>query len=102
MTRNIPDEARVFKALGDENRIAILDLLRGGEMCACVILEELNIVQSTLSHHMKVLCESGLVAGRQEGKWTHYSLSREGCERAAESLRDLLIPIEAPKRRARC
>jgi len=74
--------AKVFKAFCDENRLAILNILKSGERCACTILEEIPVSQSTLSHHMKILCESGLVAGRQEGKWTHYSLSAGGCERA--------------------
>ena len=44
----------------------------------CVLNEELMLPQSTLSYHMKILCESGVVEGRQEGKWTHYSISKEG------------------------
>ena len=73
--------AAIFKALGDENRIRILKLLRSGETCACKLLDELNIGQSTLSHHMKILCNAGIVSGRKEGKWMHYSICREGiCE----------------------
>ncbi|HHU62740.1 MAG TPA: winged helix-turn-helix transcriptional regulator [Clostridiales bacterium] len=76
----------VFKALCDENRLRILNMLQGGEKCACMILEELDIGQSTLSHHMKILCESGIVTGRREGKWMHYSISQEGIEHAKELL----------------
>lgn len=65
----------IFKALCDEKRLSILELLKGGEKCACVLMEELNIAQSALSYHMKILCESGIVTSRQEGKWTHYTLS---------------------------
>ena len=72
------DDARKFKALADENRLAILMSLQQKEKCACYLLEELNISQSTLSHHMKLLCDSGLVDYRKEGKWMHYSLSEEG------------------------
>ena len=72
------DDARKFKALADENRLAILMSLQQNEKCACYLLEELNISQSTLSHHMKLLCDSGLVDYRKEGKWMHYSLSEEG------------------------
>ena len=75
-------DAKVFKALCDENRLQILGLLRSGEKCACVLLSELHISQSTLSYHMKILCESGIVVGRAEGKWTHYSISEEGSRRA--------------------
>lgn len=78
--------ARVFKALCDENRVAILESLSGGEQCACVLLKHLGIAQSTLSHHMKVLRESGLVLGREDGKWTHYALSPRGWERARRML----------------
>ncbi|MCL5772361.1 MAG: metalloregulator ArsR/SmtB family transcription factor [Actinobacteria bacterium] len=83
------ENAKVFKAFSDENRLMILELLRNGEKCACVILEDLNIVQSTLSYHMEILCESGIVCGRKEGKWTHYSLSEKGCKYAKNLLTDL-------------
>ena len=73
--------AEIFKALSDENRLKILELLRGGERCACKLLEEMGIGQSTLSHHMRILCASGVVVGRREGKWVHYSISEEGRER---------------------
>ncbi len=70
--------ALVFKALGDENRVHILKSLRSGEKCACELLEELNIHQPTLSHHMKILCDTGIVTKRKEGKWMHYSICCEG------------------------
>lgn len=79
----------IFKALCDENRIRILKLLRSGEKCACKLLEELNISQPTLSHHMKILCDSGIVVGRKEGKWMHYSISGEGSQVAKDCLNDL-------------
>ncbi len=84
--------ARVFKAFCDENRLAILELLREGEKCACVLLENLSISQSTLSHHMKILCESGIVQCRTAGKWTHYSLSPDGCAQAAALLKTITRP----------
>lgn len=84
--------AKVFKALCDPNRLAILELLRSGEKCACVLLEQLELKQSGLSYHMKILCESGIVASRQEGKWTHYRLSGEGRDRAVELLKELTTP----------
>ena len=71
------ETARVFKAFCDENRLQILKMLRSGEKCACKLLEELQISQSTLSHHMKILCGCGLVKARRQGKWTHYSLCCE-------------------------
>jgi ArsR family transcriptional regulator len=83
------EDAKVFKAFCDENRLEILNLLRSGEKCACVILEELDIAQSTLSHHMKILCESGIVDNRKEGKWTHYFISDKGTEYAKALLTEL-------------
>jgi ArsR family transcriptional regulator len=83
------DNARVFKAFCDENRLMILELLRSGEKCACVLLEKLDISQSTLSYHMKILCDSGVVDSRQEGKWTHYRISREGSLYATGLLKEL-------------
>lgn len=86
------DEKRtavIFKAFCDENRVRILQLLQNGEKCACRLLEEMNITQPTLSHHMKILCDSGIVKGRKEGKWIHYSISPEGIEKAQEYLDSL-------------
>ena len=79
----------VFKALCDENRISILKLLRSGEKCACKLLEELHIGQPTLSHHMKILCDAGIVTGRKEGKWTYYSFNKEGIEYARSILQEI-------------
>ena len=81
--------ALVFKALSDENRIRILKLLQSGERCACVLLDDLQITQPTLSHHMRILCDSDLVVGRKEGKWTYYSISPEGASAAVRWLREL-------------
>ena len=53
------------------------------------LLEELNVTQPTLSHHMKILCDSGVVVGRKEGKWMHYSISGEGAKVANELLQEL-------------
>ena len=89
--------AAVFKALGDENRIHILKLLRSGERCACRLLEELNISQPTLSHHMKILCDTGIVTGRKDGKWTHYSICCEGVRSIRELLQALLSPGNIPE-----
>lgn len=81
--------ARIFKAFCDKKRLMILEMLQTGEKCACHLLEQMNIGQSTLSHHMKILCESGIVVGRKEGKWTYYSISSEGSKYAGELLKQL-------------
>ena len=93
---NEKNMAAIFKALGDENRIRILKLLHDGEKCACKLLEELNIGQSTLSHHMKILCDAGIVTGRKEGKWMHYSICCEGVCGLHTMLRELLAPENLP------
>ena len=95
------EAAKVFKAFCDENRLQILELLRSGEKCACVLLDDLHITQSTLSHHMKILCDSGVAQGRKEGKWVHYSIDPVGADRAIELLRqqvtlDLSCHTEEP------
>ncbi len=87
MASEYVDKARVFKAFCDENRLRILERLRSGEKCACVLLDDLHISQSTLSHHMKILCDSGVVQGRKEGKWVHYSIDPEGAEYAVQLLK---------------
>lgn len=89
MENNYTDNAKVFKAFCDENRLQILELLQNGEQCACVLLEKLNIGQSTLSHHMKILVQSGIVNARNEGKWTYYSISSLGAQEARNLLHKL-------------
>lgn len=71
------DVSLICKALGDSNRLHIVVSLLEGEMCACRLLEQFSITQPTLSHHMKVLCDCGLVNVRKEGKWSYYSLNCE-------------------------
>ena len=76
----------LFKVLSDPNRLMIVDMLSCGELCACVILEKLNITQPTLSHHIKILCDCGFVTGRKEGKWIYYSLNNESIQNFKNSL----------------
>lgn len=81
--------AEVFKAFCDVNRIRILEILRSGEKCGCMLLDELNVTQPTLSHHMKILCDSGIVESRKEGKWTHYRISEKGRMEALNLLENI-------------
>ncbi|NLU24598.1 MAG: helix-turn-helix transcriptional regulator [Clostridiales bacterium] len=74
---NTIDVALICKALRDANRLQIIQMLSDGEKCACKLLEAFEITQPTLSHHMRVLCDCGLVHVRREGKWSHYSLNCE-------------------------
>ena len=71
------DIVKIGKALSDENRVKILQMLTDGEKCGCKLLEAFEITQPTLSHHMKILCDSGLVDARKDGKWSHYSVNRD-------------------------
>lgn len=67
--------AVILKALGEETRLQIFEMLRNGSLCACKIHEKFNISQPTLSHHMKILCDSGIILADKNGKWTHYSIN---------------------------
>jgi ArsR family transcriptional regulator len=91
MNRNHFENAKVFKAFCDETRLTVLELLQSGEKCACVLLAKVRIAQPTLSHHMKILVESGIVSARKDGKWTFYSISGEGSESAVQLLRQLTV-----------
>ena len=86
------EHSKIFKAFCDEKRLQILELLRCGEQCACVLLEQLDLGQSGLSYHMKILVESGVVESRQEGKWTHYKISQKGSAHALALLKEATTP----------
>lgn len=80
----------IFKALSDEKRIEIIKLLKHGELCACDLLDRLEMKQSGLSYHMRILLDSKLVNCRHKGKWCFYSLSNDGKEFAKIELESLL------------
>ena len=96
------ERAKVFKALCDERRQRILELLHSGEKCACVLIDEMDMPQSSLSYHMKILCDSGIVTRREEGKWTHYQISRQGSEKAVELLKEITAVTEHEDGCSRC
>lgn len=75
MKMNYDNHVNQIKSLSDVNRLMIIDMLSCGELCGCEILEKLDITQPTLSHHMKILNECGLVESRKEGKNTYYKLN---------------------------
>ncbi|MGN0317010.1 MAG: ArsR/SmtB family transcription factor [Lachnospira sp.] len=79
MTRQ--EVANICKAMSDSNRLSIIEMLTQSEKCGCNILEELQITQPTLSHHMKVLSDCGLVSSHKDGKWHYYSIN---CEKFKE------------------
>lgn len=67
---------KICKACSETSRVAILDQIADKERCACELLENLHIHQSTLSYHMKQLSECGLVDVRAEGKWNYYRINQ--------------------------
>jgi len=73
----IEDKIEILKALSDKNRLLILDMLSCGDLCACDIMDGLNLTQPTISHHMKILQQCELVNGKKEGKWVFYSINNE-------------------------
>lgn len=88
----------LFHALSDETRLAILDMLKGGERCVCDLQDELESAQSRLSFHLKVLRDAGLVTGRKEGRWMYYAVVAESIAQAHDlvvSLRPSSIPGRA-------
>jgi ArsR family transcriptional regulator len=92
---SVREYVRVFRAFSDENRVRVIELLSAGEQCACVLLDDLKISQPTLSHHMKILAESGIVKQRRQGKWSYYSINGEGC-RHAKRLIDAVMKHKLP------
>jgi ArsR family transcriptional regulator len=71
------DLISVFKALSDETRFKIFEMLKGGSLCACKILEKFNFTQPTLSYHMKTLTDCGIVECIKKGTWCHYNINKE-------------------------
>ena len=81
--------AQQFRALSEETRLQILELLRSGEHCVCELTEALDLGQSLLSFHLKTLKEAGLVTDRREGRWMYYALAAEALEELGTSLTQL-------------
>lgn len=80
------DTTKILKAISDPKRLRIVDMLSCGELCACVIQEEFDITQPTLSHDMKVLLDAGIVVARKEWKNTYYSLNTELLDKLSDTL----------------
>lgn len=97
MELNYKNYVEIFKALADDTRIEIITILSGGERCACKILENLDITQPTLSYHMKILTDIGLVVGRRRGSWMLYSLNKETFENLQNKYSDFCSTISTEK-----
>ena len=87
---NSSEVALICRALSDANRLQIVELLTRGEQCTCELQEHFHITQPTLTHHMRVLSECGLLRSRREGKWTYYSLD---CD-TLRAFREFIAGIE--------
>ncbi len=98
MKYSFPEYIPAIKALSDETRLRIIDMLSCGEMCACAILEEFSISQSTLSYHLKILSDSELIHARRDGAWMRYTLNKE----RLDELMDFLTIITNEKEDCNC
>lgn len=94
--------ALLFKALSDETRLKILSQLSCKEKCACDILDQLSITQPTLSYHMKMLTESGLVHSRKDGSWMRYTLNSQRFSEMQSCLAAILASGSEPCHDDRC
>lgn len=104
MTRE--EVSQICKAMSDTNRLRIIEMLTTGEKCGCDLLEELQVTQPTLSHHMKVLSDCGLVSSYKEGKWQHYSINCECFSEFKEHLNSIsccgTVSAEKAERKSCC
>ena len=94
MSKTYIVQARVFKAMSDENRLKILELLHERDCNASELLDEMDFGQSTLSHHMKILLNAGVVQARKNGKWTYYTLQRGAYEQMIDWMKRYVSPEE--------
>jgi DNA-binding transcriptional ArsR family regulator len=104
--RSLDPDIRLLAALADPTRLAIVRELAGGQpVCACDFDSCCDVSQPTISHHLKVLREAGVVLAERRGTWIWYTLAPEAAGRLAAIARDLvpggLIPIEALRQRTR-
>ena len=86
---NLRSASQLFHALSDETRLEIVSMLQGGERCVCDLMSALHAAQSRLSFHLKVLKDAGIVVDRRDGRWVHYSLSKEALDNAAGFIKAL-------------
>jgi ArsR family transcriptional regulator len=87
--KNLEQTLRLFRALGDETRLRLIERLRGGEQCVCDLTDELETGQSRLSFHLKTLKDAGIVTDRRQGRWVYYAL-RPG---VFEELQDIVSEL---------
>jgi len=93
---------QLFHALSDETRLAVIEMLHDGERCVCDLQDALDVAQSRLSFHLKVLKDAGLVTDRKDGRWVHYALSPDAFDELSAVTADLkplrrALPIRGGK-----
>ena len=96
LTREAADDvARMFKAIGDPVRLRLLSLIAsaGSETCVCDLNDAFDLTQPTISHHLKVLREAGLVSSERRGTWVYYRLDPEALARLAALLDTAAVPV---------
>lgn len=82
--------AQLFKALGDPTRVRLLSLIAahpGGEACVCDLTESVGLTQPTVSHHLKLLVDAGLITREQRGRWSYHRIEQDALDALAETLR---------------
>ncbi|MGH2403851.1 MAG: ArsR/SmtB family transcription factor [bacterium] len=94
--------ARLFHALSDETRLAVVERLRDGERCVCELMDDVDAAQSRLSFHLKVLRDAGIVGCRREGRWAYYWLKPETFEDALTVVKALSPSRAGRQAAARC
>jgi ArsR family transcriptional regulator, arsenate/arsenite/antimonite-responsive transcriptional repressor len=100
--QNLTATARMFQALSDETRLAVVQRLRDGERCVCDLMTDVDAAQSRLSFHLKVLREAGIVDCRREGRWAYYWLKPDTFEEALEAVKGLSPSRAGRQAAARC
>ena len=94
------DAAKIFKALSDENRLSIVLSLTNGEMSATELLKSVSFSQPTLSHHLALLCESGIVISRRDGKNVFYRVNTEAAATISEISASLTAAQSEPAKKS--
>jgi DNA-binding transcriptional ArsR family regulator len=88
----------ITKALADDNRVRTLMFLRNGELCVCQVIEMLQLAPSTVSKHLAILRQAGLIDSRKKGRWIYYYLPEEASPTVLGALRWVLDSLKKDKR----
>jgi ArsR family transcriptional regulator, arsenate/arsenite/antimonite-responsive transcriptional repressor len=100
--QDLTGTARLFQALSDETRLAVVLRLKDGERCVCELMSEVDAAQSRLSFHLKVLLQAGIVGTRREGRWSYYWLQPDTFEEVLEAVKGLAPSRAGRMAAARC